>query len=203
MGIPLNITRGLEKQVLGTDMNMVMSLHRWPPFVIAIFVRSLLMTTPAYADPLERAEFLGLPRAPDHPADIAERFSSLEFEEHELAREVSLVETDRMITLSLYIGGITLTIGSVAMLVSAVLQGACVSEDFGCYSTRELIMGGIPVALVGGVVLAGAALTDSRVGARQRALDERRESLEQRRRIIEGRAGFALGPASLELRITF
>lgn len=161
------------------------------------------MTMPAYADPLDQAELLGLPRAPDHPVDLGERFSSLEFEERELAREASMMQSDRMITLSLYIGGITLTIGSVAMLVSAVLQGTCVSEDFGCYSAREFVMGGIPVALVGGIILSGAALRDARVGARERALDVRREALEERRRRLERQAGLALGPASLELRVTF
>jgi hypothetical protein len=184
---------------------MVMPFHRWPTnlLVTAAFLHLAFMTTPVHADPPDRAEVLGVPRAPNLPPDIAQRFSSLEFEERELMRATNVVETDRMITLALYIGGVGLTIGSVAMLVSAVLQGACVSDDFGCYSAREFIMGGIPVALVGGVLLSGAALTDARIGIRERTLDARRESLEERRRSLERSVGLALGPASVELRISF
>ena len=182
---------------------MAMWLHRWPLFVFAIFVPWAVPAMSVHADPPDRAETLGIPRAPNFPPDIAQQFSSLEFEERALAHDTSAVEADRRIALALYIGGVGLTIGSVAMLISAVLQGTCVSEDFGCYSAREFIMGGIPVALVGGVLLSGAALTDARIGMRERALDARRESLEERRRALERRVGLAMGPASLELWVVF
>lgn len=137
------------------------------------------------------------------PRDIAMQLANLELEELALQRESDSIGSDRTLSIALYVGGIGLTIASVAMLVAAVLQGACVSEEFGCYDAPQYIIGGVPVALIGALILSGASTINSRVGIRERALRPRREAVEEQRRTLERRVGLAIGPGSLRLSVAF
>lgn len=137
------------------------------------------------------------------PRDAAQQLANLAIEEHALAREDSAIDADRAIAIALYVGGIGLTVASVAMLVASVLQAACVSEEFGCYDAPQYIIGGVPVALVGALVLSGAGTTDARIGMRARAVTARRDVLEEQRRRLERRVGLAIGPGSVRLSVSF
>nr|MDQ3031624.1 hypothetical protein [Myxococcota bacterium] len=140
---------------------------------------------------------------PMAPRDIAQQLANLDVEEIALAREDAAIAVDRTTAVALYIGGIGLTIGSVAMLVAAVLQASCVSEEFGCYDAPQYIIGGVPTALVGALILSGAGTTDARIGMRERAVSTRRDVLEDQRHRLERRVGLAIGPGSLHVSIAF
>lgn len=163
-----------------------------------------LLPEPAEAPERTASRALDAPVAPPMaPRDAAQMLANIELEELALAREEDGIDGDRTLSIALYVGGIGLTIGAVAMLVAAVLQGVCVSEEFGCYDAPQLIIGGVPVALVGALILSGASLTSARVGIRERALRPRRDSLDEQRRRLERRVGLAVGPGSLRVSVAF
>jgi hypothetical protein len=141
---------------------------------------------------------LGAPAAASElsPVELAQA-------EEALARFESEIAEDRVTTVGLYVGGVLMTIGAVALLASAILKAACVSEEIGCFDASEYVVAGIPAAVIGTVILSGATVTDQRVQWRERAAEQLRDDLAQQRGTRADRVVLQVGAGSLSLRVSF
>lgn len=162
---------------------------------------------PAVPDPppARAAEELGAPATPEASRiDAARRLANLSIDEAAIDRLRGAAEGQRILSTSLYVGGIALTFASVSLFVVSALQGACVAEaDLGCYDASEYLVGGLASGAIGAVLLSGAGFADRRAGYLEGQVRERELDLEERRERLERRVGLALGPTSIHLRVTF
>lgn len=134
---------------------------------------------PPAPDSTPRATRLAAPRAPN-AYDQARLTRRLEEASYRLSRQRTLVDDASFNVTLLYVGGISLTVGSVALWLMALVKGICPFDDAGaCVDAQEYVVAAIPATLTSVLMMFGAALDERRVSQARESLRREEAALRE------------------------
>jgi hypothetical protein len=164
---------------------------------------------PAEATERDRAEagpsrsgIDGLPAPVEISQAALRSLANLDVHELALDRDRGSNDFDQLVAITLYVGGVALSIAGVSLIVGVIFEAACVNGLVDeCADGPAFVSAAIPVSVGAAVLLAGATIIQRRVDTWDRDLDARERELEGERERREREVGLAIGPGSLGLRI--